>query len=134
MPAREICTASASVPVHRPLTPTEYSMPSASAVSTSISETLGERVEPRPITGPEPRGWEPTSFSSTPGRVGGVGDVDGDRDVGAKLERGGAGAEQADLLLCCRDRRQAAGGPAVRVDSAQRLERRVGAEAIVHRA
>ena len=27
----------------------------------------GERVEPRPITGPEPSGWLPSSFSSTPG-------------------------------------------------------------------
>ena len=42
-------------------------MPSASAVSTSSSKTLGERVEPRPITGPEPSGWLPISFSSTPG-------------------------------------------------------------------
>src|ERR1700712_2214273 len=42
-------------------------MPSASAVSTSSSKTLGERVEPRPITGPEPSGWTPISFSSTPG-------------------------------------------------------------------
>ena len=33
------------------------------------------------------------------GSVGRVGDVDGDRDVGAQLEGRGAGAEQADLLL-----------------------------------
>ncbi len=41
-----------------------------------------------------------------PGRVGGVGDVDRDRDVGPDLEGGGAGAEEADLLLDGGDRRR----------------------------
>ena len=43
-----------------------------------------------------------------PRRVGGVGDVDGDGDVGADLEGGGAGAEQADLLLDGGDRGEGA--------------------------
>ena len=52
MPAREIWRTSASVLVPRPLALIECSIPSASAVSTSSSKTLGERVEPRPIAGP----------------------------------------------------------------------------------
>ena len=42
-----------------------------------------------------------------PGGVGGVGDVDGDREVGPDLEGGGAGAEEADLLLHGGDRGEA---------------------------
>ena len=41
------------------LAASEYSIPSASAVSTKSSKTFGESVEPRPITGPEPSGWLP---------------------------------------------------------------------------
>ena len=67
MPEREIWIASASVCEERPVALSVYSMPSASAVSISSSETLGERVEPRKITVPEPSGWLPFSFSSTPG-------------------------------------------------------------------
>ena len=67
MPAREIWITSASVLVPRPLAASECSIPSASAVSISSSETFGERVEPRPITGPEPSGLVPSSFSLTPG-------------------------------------------------------------------
>ena len=74
-------------------------MPSASAVSTSSSKTLGERVEPRPITGPEPSGMAADLLLVDARGVGRVGDVDGDRDVGPDLEGRGAGAEQADLLL-----------------------------------
>src|SRR4051794_37159470 len=42
-------------------------MPSRSAVAASSSKTVGERVEPRARTGPEPSGCEPSFFSSTPG-------------------------------------------------------------------
>ena len=42
-------------------------MPSASAVACSSSKTAGSSVEPRPITGPEPKRWRPSSFSSVPG-------------------------------------------------------------------
>ncbi len=41
------------------------------------------------------------------GGVGGVGDVDGDRQVGLHLEGRGAGAEEADLLLDGGDRGEA---------------------------
>ncbi len=59
--------ASASVLVLRPLALTVCSIPASSAASTSSSKTLGESVDPRPIAGPEPSGWLPTCFSSTPG-------------------------------------------------------------------
>ena len=55
------------MPVQRPEASIVYSIPSRSAVSQSSSKTFGERVEPRPITGPEPSGWLPCSFSSIPG-------------------------------------------------------------------
>ena len=42
-------------------------MPSFSAVSYRSSNTIGSSVEPRPITGPEPKRWRPSSFSSSPG-------------------------------------------------------------------
>ena len=64
---REIWIASASVWVPRPLASIVCSMPASSAAATSSSKTLGERVEPRPITGPEPSAWLPVSFSSIPG-------------------------------------------------------------------
>ena len=51
----------------RALAPTVYGMPSASAASTSSSNTSGCSVEPRVISGPEPNGCLPSSFSSTPG-------------------------------------------------------------------
>ena len=109
-------------------------MPSASAVSTSSSKTLGERVEPRPIAGPEPKRVAADLLLVDPGRVGGVGDVDGDRDVGAELEGGGAGAEEADLLLHGGDGGHRAAGPVALGAAAQALQRDVGAEAVVHRA
>jgi hypothetical protein len=119
--------------VPRPLALIECSMPSASAVSTSSSKTLGERVEPRPIAGPEPSGCDPISFSSTPGASGGVGYVDGDRQIGADLEGGGASSEQPDLLLHRGDRGEGAGELAGCVGAAQALQGDVSAEPVVHR-
>ncbi len=133
MPERAIWIESASVPVLRPLAAIVYSIPSASAVSTSSSKTLGERVEPRPITGPEPSGCEPSLLLVDAGRVGRVGDVDGDRDVGFQLEGRGAGAEQADLLLHRGDARHRAARAGALGAAAGRFERDVGAEPVVHR-
>ena len=133
MPERAIWIASASVPVLRPLAAIEYSMPSASAVSTSSSKTFGDRVEPRPITGPEPSGCDAVFLLVDTGRVGRVGDVDGDRDVGTQLEGRGAGAEQADLLLHRGDAGHRAARAGALGAAAGRFERDVGAESVVHR-
>ena len=109
-------------------------MPASSAVSTSSSNTFGERVEPRPITGPEPSGWLPISFSSTPGAsVAWVTSTAMARS-GRDLEGRGAGAEEADLLLDRGDGGEAAAQRVALVAAPQRLERDVGAEAVVHRA
>ena len=69
-----------------------------------------------------------------PGRVGGVGDVDGDREVGGEREGGGAAAIQADLLLDRGDAGDAARVAAALPAAACELERDVGAEPVVHRA
>ena len=108
--------------------------PASSAVSTSSSNTFGERVEPRPITGPEPSGWLPTSFSSTPGAsvawVTSTAIARSGRTSKAEVRAPNrpisswTAATAAKLAL----------ERAALVAAAQRLQRDVGAEAVVHRA
>ena len=133
MPAREICSTSASVLVPRPLALIECSMPSASAVSTSSSKTLGERVEPRPIAGPEPSGWLPISFSSTPGAS--VAWVTSTAiAMSGRTSKAAVRAPKRPISSCTAA--TAAKEPAelaALVGAAQALQRHVGAEAVVHR-
>ena len=134
MPAFEIWIASASVPVRRPEASTVYSIPSRSAASQSSSKTFGESVEPRPITGPDPSGWLPDSFSSIPGvSVAWVTSIASARSgstakalVPAPLRPISSWTE---AIAAIRPRE-----PAALVAAAQRLERDVGAEPVVHRA
>ena len=134
MPAREICRTSASVLVPRPLALTEYSMPSASAVSTSSSKTLGERVEPRPIAGPEPKGWLPISFSSTPGAS--VAWVTSTAiAMSGRSWKAAVRAPKRPISSCTAATAAIEPpGPVALGAAAQALQRDVGAEAVVHRA
>ena len=109
-------------------------MPARSAASTSSSKTFGERVEPRPITGPEPSAWLPFSFSSIPGAS--VAWV-----TSTATARSGSSAKaevppplQADLLLDRGDAGDAARVAAALLAAPRELERDVGAEPVVHRA
>src|SRR5436853_775946 len=68
------------------------------------------------------------------GGVGGVGHIDGDRDVRPHVEGGGAGAEEADLLLHGGDGGKGTAGAFALGAAAQALEGDVGAEPVVHRA
>ena len=120
--------------VELPVAPTVCSIPASSAVSTSSSKTFGERVAPRSITGPGAERVAAELLLVDAGGVGGVGDVDDDRQVGLDREGRGAGAEEADLLLDGGDRGEAALQRAALVAAAQRLEGDVGAEPVVHRA
>ena len=119
--------------VPRPLALIEYSMPSASAVSTSSSKTLGERVEPRPITGPEPSGWLPSSFSSTPGAS--VAWVTSTAiAMSGRTSKAAVRAPKRPISSCTAA--TAAKEPTISPPScgaAQALQRDVGAEAVVHR-
>ena len=80
--------------------------PASSAAETSSSKTLGERVEPRPITGPEPSGCRPVSFSSIPGASVAWVTSTATATSGRNGEGRGAGAEKPDLLLDRGDRRE----------------------------
>ena len=62
-----IWIASASVPVRLPEPEKVWGIPDSSATSARSSKTTGESVEPRLITGPVPRWWLPSWFSSMPG-------------------------------------------------------------------
>ena len=133
IPEREIWSASASVLVPRPLAPIECSIPAASAVSTSSSKTLGESVEPRPITGPEPKGWLPISFSSMPGAsVAWVTSTAIARS--GRTSKAAVRAPKRPISSCtaATAAKRAAGAVAL-VAAAQALERDVGAKAVVHR-
>src|ERR1700722_13164179 len=66
-PPRLRCTASASVPVLRPIASTVKAIFSFSAVSYRSSERRGLSVEPLLSTGPEPSSCLPDSFTSMPG-------------------------------------------------------------------
>ncbi len=134
MPERANWTPSASVPVELPVAPSVCSMPASSAVSTSSSKTFGERVAPRKITGPGAERVGAQLLLVDPRGVGGVGDVDDHCEVGLDREGRGAGAEEADLLLHGGDRGEARAQRVALVAAAQRLQRDVGAEAVVHRA
>ena len=67
-PARLMNAASMSVWVWPAETLTAYSIPSASAVSESSSNTFGLIVEPRLRIGPAPSVASPSIFGSPPGR------------------------------------------------------------------
>ena len=133
MPAREIWRTSASVLVPRPLALIEYSIPSASAVSTSSSKTLGERVEPRPIAGPEPNGWLPISFSSTPGAS--VAWVTSTAiAMSGRSWKAAVRAPKRPISSCtAATAAKEPPGPLPSCAAAQALQRDVGAEAVVHR-
>ncbi len=134
MPERVIWIASASVPVRLPEPENVWGMSAFAATSARSSKTMGERVEPRLITGPGAEVVASLLVLVDPGRVGGVRDVDGDRQGRLEVEGGGPGAVEADLLLGVGH----AGDPArdlVGLGAAARdLQRDVGAEAVVHRA
>ena len=86
------------------------------------------------MTGPEPSAWLPSWFSSIPGASVAWVTSTATASVGLELERGGAGAVEADLLLGVRDAGDPAGELAVLVAAPRDLERDVRAEAVVHRA
>ena len=108
-------------------------MPSASAVSTSSSKTLGERVEPRPITGPSRAGWLPSSFSSTPGAS--VAWVTSTATaMSGRTSKAAVRAPKRPISSCtAATAAKAAAGAAALVAAAQALQRHVGAEPVVHR-
>ena len=72
---------------------------SASAASTSSSDTRGWRIVPRASTGPDPSACAPEDLISAAGRVGRVGDVDDDRACRLQRVGGRARPGEADLLL-----------------------------------
>ena len=108
-------------------------MPSASAVSWSSSNTAGSSVDPRWITGPEPKRCLPSSFSRVR-LVGGERHVDDDREVGLERVRRRPRAGERDLLLRTATAATSAGRAAGLRHQPRRLVGDVAAEAVVERA
>ena len=120
--------------VPRPLALIVWSIPASSAVSTSSSKTFGESVEPRPIAGPEPSGWLPISFSSTPGAsVAWVTSTATARS--GRTSKAEVRAPNRPISSCtAATAAKLPASEAALMAAAQRLQGDVGAEPVVHRA
>ena len=92
--ARDVDRVGVGARSSAPSAATVNGMPSASAVSCSSSNTAGGASSRGRSPAPSPSSCLPSSLISMPGRVGGVGHVDDDRDVGLERERGRARARR----------------------------------------